>query len=86
MDGYRRLLFPDIRDAYTRYLRDGNWEIVDDARRRGYVRFSTLRDRIIGLSAQSDQEAFNSGLRTMMQEAEQESPSASTAVPPGSEK
>jgi hypothetical protein len=87
MDGYRRLLFPDIREAYTRFLRDGNWEIVGDARLRGYARFIALRDRIIGLSAQSDQDAFNNGLRTMMQEAEQEAPSSSApAVPPGSEK
>jgi hypothetical protein len=87
MDGYRRLLFPDIREAYARFLRDGNWEIVDDARLRGYARFIALRDRIIGLSVQSDQAVFNSRLRTMMQEAEQETPSASApAIPPGSEK
>jgi hypothetical protein len=87
MDGYRRLLFPDLREAYTRFLRDGNWEIVDDARLRGYVRFIALRDRIIDLSTQSDQEIFNSRLRTMMQEAEREAPSASApAGRPESEK
>jgi hypothetical protein len=87
MDGYRRLLFPDIREAYTRFLRDGNWEIMDDARLRGYVRFIALRDRIIDLSSQSDQEVFNSRLRTMIREAEREASSASTPViPPGSKK
>jgi hypothetical protein len=82
MDGYRRLLFPEMREAYTRFLRDGNWEMVDNARLCGYARFVGLRDRIIGLSARSDPETFNKGLRTMMQEAEREAP----AVPPGSEK
>jgi len=34
MDGYRRLLYPGIREAYKRFLRDGNWKIVEDARMR----------------------------------------------------
>jgi hypothetical protein len=87
MDGYRRLLYPEIREAYKRFLHDGNWENVEAARLHGYARFTALRERIIGLSAQSDQETFNSGLRVMMHEAEQGEPSGSApAVPPGSEK
>lgn len=86
MDGYRRLLYPEIRDTYKRLLRDGAWDAVEDARMRGYARFIALRERIIGLSAQCDQ-AFNSGLRTMMQAAEREAPTGSDPpVPPGSEK
>lgn len=86
MDGYRRLLYPEIREAYKRFLHDGAWERVEDARARGYARFIELRERIIGLSAQGDQ-AFNSGLRTLMQAAEQEAPAGpNPAVPPGSEK
>ncbi|MHB8844503.1 MAG: Sfum_1244 family protein [Nitrospirota bacterium] len=85
MDGYRRLLSPEIREAYKRFLHDGNWETVEDARMRGYARFVALRERVIGLSRQSDQESFNSRLRTMMRIAEQAGPSAPSPALPGSE-
>lgn len=82
MDGYRRLLSPGLREAYKRFLSDGRWETVEDARMREHARFIALRERVVGLSAQSDQEAFNSGLRSMMQVAEQETPAGSNPADP----
>jgi Family of unknown function (DUF6866) C-terminal domain len=67
MDGYRRLLFPEVREAYGRFLREGAWDAIEDARRCGYSRFMSLRQKIIELFAKSDQSSFRKGLRDMMQ-------------------
>ena len=67
MDGYRRLLFPEVREAYGRFLRDGAWEAIEDVRRCGYSRFVSLRHKIVELFAQSDQRSFRRGLGDMMQ-------------------
>jgi len=67
MDGYRRLLFPEIREAYGRFLRDGAWEAIEDARRSGYSRFLSLRKEIIELFEKCDQSTFRRSLGDMMQ-------------------
>ncbi len=67
MDGYRRLLFPEVREAYGRFLKDGAWEAVEDARRKGHSRFLSLRQRIIELFTESDQSSFRRGIGDMMQ-------------------
>jgi hypothetical protein len=67
MDGYRRHLFPEVREAYGRFLRDGAWEAVEDARSNGHTRFLALRQRIIELFAESDQGSFRRCIGDMMQ-------------------
>jgi hypothetical protein len=67
MDGYRRLLFPEVREAYGRFLEDGAWEIVEDTRRYGNTRFMALRQRILELFASGDQRFFRRGIADMMQ-------------------
>ena len=67
MDGYRRLLFPEVREAYSRFLRDGAWEAIEDARRSGYSRFLSLRKEIIELFEKCDQSTFRRSLGDMMQ-------------------
>jgi hypothetical protein len=67
MDGYRRLLFPEVREAYGRFLKDGAWEAVEDARRKGHAHFLSLRQRIIELFVTSDQSSFRRGLGDIMQ-------------------
>ena len=66
IDGYRRLLFPEIREAYGRILKDGAWEVVEDARRNGYIRFVALRRKVLELFARGDQESFHKGLTEMI--------------------
>ena len=67
MDGYRRLLFPEVREAYGRFLEDGAWEIVENARQHGNTRFMALRQRILELFASGDQRFFRRGIADMMQ-------------------
>jgi len=66
IDGYRRLLFPEVRDAYGRFLRDGAWELVEEARRNGHDRFVALRRKVLALFAGNEQDIFRKGLGEMM--------------------
>lgn len=45
-DGYRRLLFPEMRDAFAELIQNGDWSRVDEARRAGYARFRSQRDEV----------------------------------------
>jgi len=67
MEGYRRLLFPDIREAYQRYQGDVNWIEVDEVRRKGFKRFHGIRQAVLALYNSRGPEDFSRGLREMMQ-------------------
>ena len=66
MDGYRRLLFPEVREAYGRFAKDGSWEAVEDARRNGYARFLAVRRKVLELFPGDDQGSFRRGIGEMM--------------------
>lgn len=68
LDGYRRVLFPEIRDAYGRFLKDGAWEPIEGARRSGRERFLAVRRQVLDLFAARDQDGFRRGIETMLQE------------------
>jgi len=67
LDGFRRFLFPGIREAYGRFLRDGDWSIIEEARRNGAARFRGLRQKVLDLFEQGDTDSFSRGLRELMQ-------------------
>jgi hypothetical protein len=46
-EGYRRVLFPEIRAVYAAVSKSGNWSVVDDVRKAGYDEFRTRRDEIV---------------------------------------
>jgi len=68
MDGYRKLLFPEVRDAYARFLKGGTWEAVEEARRNGYARFLALRRKAVDLFAGDDRDFFRRGIGDMMKD------------------
>jgi len=47
-EGYRKVLYPEIKEAYTSLSQSGNWLSVEHARNAGYARFRSLRDDIVG--------------------------------------
>ncbi len=47
-EGFRRVLFPEIREAYAALARDLDWAAVERARKTGYERFRSFRDDIVG--------------------------------------
>jgi hypothetical protein len=71
LDGYRRLLFPEIREAYGRFLKDGAWEAVENARRNGHARFLAIRRTVLELFIGGDQDSFRRGIGEMMHELDQ---------------
>ncbi len=46
-EGFRKLLFPEMREAYAALSRDHDWTVVEKARVSGYERFRSLRDDIV---------------------------------------
>jgi uncharacterized protein DUF6866 len=47
IEGFRRMMYPEIREAYVNFSREGNWAVVESARLEGYKKFRSLRDDIM---------------------------------------
>lgn len=67
MEGYRRLLFPEVREAYQRCTMDVNWADIDEVRRKGFNRFQGLRQAVLALFNSGGPETFSRNLQEMMQ-------------------
>lgn len=48
-EGFRRVLFPEIREAYTLFSGNEDWNAIEQARRTGYDKFRTRMDDIVTL-------------------------------------
>ncbi len=46
-EGYRRVLYPEIREAYATLSSIGDWDAVEQVRRAGYERFRSQRDSLV---------------------------------------
>jgi hypothetical protein len=49
MDGYRRVIYPEMQNAYNEFSRHGNWSAIDQSRRAGYEHFQAQRDAVVDL-------------------------------------
>jgi len=49
MEGYRRILFPEIREVYAEFFKNEEWSVVEQVRTAGYQRFRERRDGIVEL-------------------------------------
>jgi hypothetical protein len=67
MEGYRRLLFPEIRETYQKRPGNVNWREVDEVRKKGFNRFQGIRRTVLALFNSGGPETFSRGLREMMQ-------------------
>lgn len=67
-DGYRKILFPEMKDAYSSLIEGQDWSLVEKTRQAGYERFRTQRDAIVKLfrSENASQEAFVAALRKLI--------------------
>jgi hypothetical protein len=36
LTGFRKIIFPDIISAYEEFLKTGNWDVIEEARAKGY--------------------------------------------------
>ena len=64
LEGMRKELFPEIRDAYRRYTGNGDWSLIEEARVAGYEKACKLREDVLTLRKDSkDQAAFIAALK-----------------------
>jgi hypothetical protein len=66
MDGYRRALFPELREAHNGFLGSGDWRAIESARTAGHTRFLALRQNILDLFIGRGPEGFRAGLGELM--------------------
>jgi hypothetical protein len=49
LQGYRRILFTEIKDAFIRFTSTSDWEIIEEARQAGYRKAKSYADRLLSL-------------------------------------
>jgi hypothetical protein len=49
LDGIRKEIFPEIRDAFQRFVEKGEWSVLEDARKTGYQRSKRLQAETVAL-------------------------------------
>jgi hypothetical protein len=68
MEGYRRVLYPDIQVAYNEFCRQGDWSAIERSRQAGYERFRSQRDAIVELyHGSSGKDDFTKKIRERLQ-------------------
>ena len=56
MEGYRKVLYPGIREAYDKVIQNEDWAALERTRREGYERFRSQRDSLLALYHESNGE------------------------------
>jgi hypothetical protein len=68
MEGYRRVLYPEIQRAYNEFCRQGDWSAIERSRQAGYARFRSHRDAIVDLyHGSSGKDDFTKKIREHLQ-------------------
>ncbi len=47
MEGYRRVIYPEMLKAYIEFCKSGDWSIIERTRRAGHERFRSQRDAVV---------------------------------------
>jgi hypothetical protein len=48
-EGFRRVLYPEMKNAHEEFLSSENWGLIEEARQTGYARFLSQRNAVINL-------------------------------------
>ncbi len=67
MEGYRRVLYPEIKEAYVNFLRNDSWGLIEEARKAGHARFQGRRRKILDLYGNNSREDFVRKLKELVQ-------------------
>ncbi len=65
-EGFHRLLFPELRQAYDKLCIGGDWGVVEKTRQDGYVRFVAERERIMQLYQTCGNRDFGARLKQFL--------------------
>jgi len=69
MEGYRRVIYPEIQNAYLQFSQSGDWSVMEEARKAGYDKFRRRRDGIVDLYRESSgKDGFIRQLRDHLQQ------------------
>jgi hypothetical protein len=49
LQGYRRVLFTEIKDAFQRFTSTADWELIEEARQAGYRNAKSYAERLLSL-------------------------------------
>jgi len=70
MEGFRRVLYPEMKHAHENFLGSEDWDLIEEAREAGYARFLSQRDMVVGLyRASAGREDFILHLKNIIQTA-----------------
>ncbi len=48
-EGFRRVLYPEMKNAYQEFVRSEDWGLIEEARGKGYSQFLSQRSAVISL-------------------------------------
>lgn len=63
MEGFSKVMFPEIRQAVREFRTTGNWDAIQKIREDGYERFRFEREKVLELFRERGKDAFAAGLR-----------------------
>lgn len=70
MEGYRKALYPEIKEAYADFSLHQDWTTLEKARQKGYERFVSERNEIVDIyRTRTGTEDFIKALKEQMQKA-----------------
>lgn len=69
LEGYRRLLFPEMKEITTFLSEQCNWQTVDHIRRTAHAKFRELRRGILELRKQGDHATMIAGILELSRKA-----------------
>jgi hypothetical protein len=69
MEGYRSVLYPEMKQAYASFRRDRDWALIEEARKRGHERFKQDRLAVLNLHGGMGGEEFILAVRNMIDQA-----------------
>ena len=49
MGGFRKILFPEILEAFKTFMETGNWECIEAARQSGYARGVEIAEELLSM-------------------------------------
>ena len=49
LSGMRKLLFPEMQDAFSLFVGSGDWSLIDDARKAGYRKANGYMERLLSV-------------------------------------
>jgi len=49
LQGYRKLIFPEIKDAFEKFVSTAEWELIERARQAGYKKAKSYAERLLSL-------------------------------------